>query len=247
MRIERRGEVAIVFVEGGKANAMSPELLGRLAALVGEVEASDARAMVLTGYDRYFSAGLALPILIDLDRAAMRGFMDAFDRAMLRVYACPLPVVASVNGHAIAGGCVLAMQCDARLMADGDFKIGLSEAQLGIGLPATVVEPLRALVPASSLSPIALEGRLLSPKDAVGLGLVDRVVAKDELLSRAVERATELARTPPSAYRQLKSSLRRPVIEAIERSAESCRESWLDTWFSADAQERLRSAVAKIS
>ena len=96
----------------------------------------------------------------------------AFSATMLRLYASPLPLVVAVNGHAIAGGCVLALMADLRLMVEeDDAKIGLNEVQLGIGLPASVVEPLRATVPAASLGPIALQGRLFNSAEAQALSL----------------------------------------------------------------------------
>ncbi len=171
--VERRGEIAVVRMTGVRANAMSAALLDGLIAAMDEVEAGDAQAVVITGTGKVFSAGLALPELIDLERPAMRAFIDRFATAMARVLTCARPVVAAVNGHAIAGGCVLATQCDVRVMADGDGRIGLNEVQLGIGLPAAVIEPLRARLPATSLAAVALEGRLFTPADALRLGLVD--------------------------------------------------------------------------
>src|SRR5262245_59121143 len=108
--MERIGEVARIRLEAGKANAMSAQLLDAIERAFDEFEASDARAAVLTGYGRYFSAGLALPTLIDLDRPAMKRFIERFNAVMERVLRCLRPVVAAVNGHAIAGGCVLLLQ-----------------------------------------------------------------------------------------------------------------------------------------
>src|SRR5687767_8894181 len=117
MHIELEHELAVLHMHAGKANSMSPALVRRLSELCAEVEASDARALVITGDGRAFSAGLALPELIDLDRNVMRAFMDEFKHAMLRVFQLPMPVVAAIDGHAIAGGCVLASQCDVRIAA----------------------------------------------------------------------------------------------------------------------------------
>jgi enoyl-CoA hydratase len=246
MRIERVKDVAVVHMQAGKANAINTEFLASIESLFDAVEASDARSVVMIGYDRFFSAGLALPALIDLDRDRMRAVMLLFDRAMMRVFTSVLPVVAAVNGHAIAGGCVLALQCDVRLMAEGDFKIGLLEAQLGIGLPSSVFEPLRAQLPSSSLVPVALEGGMFSPVEAQRLGLVDALVPPDALFDRAVARAAELAKTPRQAYGQIKRAIRRAAIDAVKEHSEAERERWLDTWFSAEARQRLRDAVAKL-
>src|SRR3989475_9437149 len=168
MRIERNGEVALIRLENGKANAIGPSFLDRLEAPPGQP--GDARAAVITGQGSAFSAGLDLPTLVDLDRVRMRAFVLRFETAMMRVFEVPIPVVAAVNGHAVAGGCVLALQADHRVMADGEARIGLKEARLGIGLPSVVVETLRAQVPASALVPVALEGLLFSPAEALRIG-----------------------------------------------------------------------------
>jgi enoyl-CoA hydratase len=246
MHIERERELAILHMRAGKANAMNPNLVHRLAELCVEIEAGNARALVITGDGRAFSAGLALPELIDLDRDAMGEFMVAFKRAMLRIFALPMPVVAAIDGHAIAGGCVLASQCDVRLAADRPMKIGINEVQLGIGLPAIVLESLRLFLPASSLLDVALQGGLFEPHDALALGLIDEIVAPEQLLERASERARELAGVPRAAYGQVKLGWRRPAIEAIERTDAALAEQWLDTWFSDEAQVRLRAVVERV-
>jgi len=179
--------VQVLRLEGGKANAMDVALLDTIERLIDDLERAPARAAVLTGYERFFSAGLAVPRLIDLDRPAMRAFIDRFARAMMRVLACEKPLVAAINGHAIAGGCVLALMCDERICIDDGAKIGLNETQLGIGLPAIVIEPLRAAVPPASLAPIALEGRLFSPREAHALGLVHELAPEASQTARAAQ------------------------------------------------------------
>lgn len=247
MEIEAVGEVAVLRLRGGKANALSQPLLERLIELVDEVERSGAGALVVTGVDRHFSAGLALPTLVDLDRAAMRAFMELFGTAMRHVLATPRPVIAAINGHAIAGGCVLALQCDRRIAADSDIRLGLNEVALGIGLPAVVVEPLRhALRPADAFE-VAAGGELYTPARALALGLVDEIAPADELEARALARASALARVPRAAFAQVKASLRRPMIEALDRTGAGELEAWLDTWFSDVARTRIADAVARLS
>jgi enoyl-CoA hydratase len=243
--VEQVGAVAVVRMRAGRANALARPLLEAIVGAFQRVDASGARAVVIIGEANAFSAGLALPDLIALDRPAMTEAIGLFETAMRTVLACPLPTVAAINGHAIAGGCVLALMCDARIAAAGGSRIGLNEAQLGIGLPAIVVEPLRHRVSPSSLVRVALDGTLFSPDDAQRAGLVDEVVSPDRLEPRAVERAKELAKHP-AAYAQIKRALLRPILETIDRASSHEREAWLDTWFSDDAQRTLRSAVDKI-
>ena len=133
MQIETSGEVAVLPMRAGKANAIGSAFLDRLSAQLDAVEASGASALVLTGEGRAFSAGLDLPEVSRLDRGALERFIRRFSEVMLRVFALPVPVVAAINGHAIAGGCVLAMQADVRLAAEGDYRIGLNEVAIGLG------------------------------------------------------------------------------------------------------------------
>jgi enoyl-CoA hydratase len=246
MEIVRDGEVAVLHMRAGKGNAMSPAMLTALRDAVLGIDRSDARALVITGDGGFFSGGLALPEIIDYERDRAREFIDLFASAMRAVLTASLPVVAAINGHAIAGGCVLALQCDARIAANGPLKIGLNEVQLGIGLPAAVTEPLRLRVPPSSIVPVALEGTLFEPARALALGLVDEVVASGELLARAGARAAELARAPRGAYAQVKAALIRPALAAIDQHGADERERWLDTWYAPGAQAILRAAVARL-
>src|SRR6266404_558717 len=243
MRIERQGPVALLRMENGKANAISAALLERLDGLIEEL--GDARAAVITGQGTAFCAGLDLPALVYLDRATMRGFIRRFEQVILRIFELPIPLIAAVNSHAVAGGCVLALQADVRIGADREARFGLNETQLGIGLPAPVVEILRWQVPGSSLAPLALEGRLVSPREALQLGLLHEVVPEADLLSRALERATTLAALPPAGLRMVKESLRKPAAVAARANESAESERWLDTWFSADSQRKLREAVAR--
>jgi enoyl-CoA hydratase len=240
-------DIALLRLEGGKANAMTPDLLDTLEHMIDAFERSPAAAAVLTGYDRYFSGGLALTHIIDFDVLEMRGFIEHFSRAMVRVFACHKPIVAAVNGHAIAGGCVLALMCDWRIAVDDPaVRIGLNEAQLGIGLPSIVIESLRTAVPPASIPPIAIEGTLMAPSDARTLGLVHQLAPAGELLAQATAKAKAYAALPSAAVGHIKHALRAPSLEAVARTADSDATRWLETWFSPEAQSRLRAAVARL-
>jgi enoyl-CoA hydratase len=244
MQIERIDDIALLRMNAGKANAMDRAFLERLGTLLDECR--DARAVILTGYQRFFSAGLALPALIDLDRPAMTELIDLFSRTMARVYTLSVPVIAAINGHALAGGCVLALQTDRRIIVDDGIKLGLNEVQLGIGLPALVIETLRAEVPPTSLGPLAREGRIVMPHEALELDMVHALAQTDDLESRAIDMARSLMRLPPAAYAQVKHALRAPVIRAIEATRAEIDAAWIDTWFSDEAQSRLRDAVSRL-
>ncbi|MGO8971841.1 MAG: enoyl-CoA hydratase/isomerase family protein [Myxococcaceae bacterium] len=247
MDVERRGAVALLRMRAGKANAIGPAFLDALQALLDSLVAVPPGALVLIGEGRAFSAGLDLPALVDLPEAALTDFIHRFSATMLRVFTLPFPVVAAVNGHAVAGGCVLALQADQRLMAQGEARIGLNEVRLGIGLPVAVVETLRCQVPAGSLFSVAAEGGLFTPDEALRLGLVHAVVSPEALLERALERATALAALPSVAFAQVKASLRHPALANIEAAGPTDAAGWVRTFAAPEAQRLLRDVVARLT
>ncbi|MFL5313358.1 MAG: enoyl-CoA hydratase-related protein [Myxococcales bacterium] len=247
MLLERVGEAMVLRMRAGKANAIGPAWLDRMETLLDDALAARARALVITGYEGFFSAGLDLPALDALDDQAMGSFMSGFSRTMLRIFELPMPVVAAVNGHAIAGGCVLALQADVRIGAASDFRVGLNEVQLGIGLPAVVLEALRAQLPAPSLLPVAQEGRLFSPEEALSVGLLHEVVPADRLEQRAVARAMELGALPAAGFATVKRGLRAPVAQRVRDLASQDASRWAETWSSEDARERRRRAIERLS
>jgi len=244
MGLEFTEQVAVLRMDFGKANAIGEAFLERMSALLDEVSGRKARALVLTGDGRIFCAGLDLPALLDRSAEEIAGFMDRFSTFMLRLFEMPIPVVAAVDGHAVAGGCVLALQTDFRFMSGG--TIGLNEVRIGVGLPAVVLETLKLQVSARALRTIALEGRLFEPDAALHIGLVDEVVGPDRLILSALEKAREMGALPAVSFARIKHSLRAPVAEAARRAAEIDKKSWAGGFASPEAQKILREVVERL-
>src|SRR5215468_910513 len=176
----------------GKASALDVELLD---ALLGELDgaAEDVRAFILTGTGSIFSAGVDLFRLTEGGADYVRRFLPLLSRFVRALFAFPGPVVAAANGHAIAGGCVIVLAADVRLMAEGAGKIGVPELLVGVPFPATALEVVRFAVPRDKVQSLIYTGRTLPPREALTAGLVDEVVAPDDLLARAREIARQLA------------------------------------------------------
>lgn len=248
MQVEHVDGVGVVRMKHGGANAMNTDFFAALESAVGRVESSPARALLLTGHGRFFSAGLDLPLVVDLTRDELRAFVRQFSSAMMRVCSVAMPVVAAINGHAIAGGCILALQCDERVMIDdARAKIGLNEVQLGLGLPQFAVEMVQMRVPAAHWRRVLRTGALMSPADALGAELVDELAPGHELEARAMDRAIELASLPPLASANIKRGLRRPVLERVLARFEEDAEALSRTIESDDAQRLLRAAAEGLS
>jgi enoyl-CoA hydratase len=182
--------------------------------------------VVLTGAGKCFSAGVDLPAILAGGADYTDRFLTSLSAAFSAVFDYPAPVVAAINGHAIAGGCVLAMCADVRLMSKG--TIGLSEVAVGVPFPVAALEICRhAMGPAVTRA--ALQADTISPESALARGWIDEVVADDELVGRATAIASELGRHSPAAYAATKEQLRFPVRAAINTGAAidaEVRASW---------------------
>jgi enoyl-CoA hydratase len=228
----------------GKASALDVDLLD---ALLRELDgmAEDVRAVVLTGTGSIFSAGVDLFRLTREGADYVRRFLPLLSRLVRALFAFPRPVVAAVNGHAIAGGCVLVLAADARLMAEGSGRIGLPELLVGVPFPAAPLGVVRFAVPRDWLQSLVYRGRALPPGEALAAGLVDEVVAADALLARAQEVARQLALIPPQAYRLTKECLRAEALAWIDTMSERNDAAALEVWSAAETHAHIREYLRR--
>ncbi len=238
------GDIHLIRLEYGKANAIDGRFTAFLAGELDRAIESGRKAVVLTGREGFFSAGLDLRGLPE-GREEMASFLDGFEKLNQKLLEFPLPLVVAVNGHAIAGGCILASTGDLRLGAAGSYKIGVSEVTLGIVFPASAFEIMRATLAPRFVPEVLLGGKLLDPETAVEAGILHRVVPPEELLVAAEAAARELGEKPPLAFRHSKLALRAPVLERIERTRVESRRLFLETWFSPEVAERRKAMLAK--
>jgi enoyl-CoA hydratase len=216
IEVSSQDGVALLRMADGKANTMSTEFCREVAARVEEVGRSPARAVVITGNGRIFSAGVDLIRLRDGGVPYVREFLPALSTMLRSVFVCPKPVVAAINGHAIAGGCVLACAADRRLMAREAGHIGVTELLVGVPFPPAAMEIMRAAVAPQYFEDTILSGATFAPPEAVTRGLVHDIVEPDALLDRAIAAATTLAALPPAAFALTKRQLRAPTIERLD-------------------------------
>jgi enoyl-CoA hydratase len=237
------GDVAVLGLELGRGNVINHASIAAMLAALDEVR--DARAVVITGQGKVFCGGLDLLTIYRYDRAELSAFCEAFDGFFRSVLAFERPLVAAINGHAIAGGCILAMACDLRVMADGPFQIAVNEVQLGIPFPAAAFEIARRATPQAARAAVLLQGKRFSPVEAREAGLVHRVAA--DARAAAVEEARAFAAAGAGAVRDVKADLLAPVLARIDAGAAEKRERFLDRWFSPEARARIGAVHAELS
>ncbi len=214
------GEVAVLTMAHGPVNALDAALCDAISDIFDALAHDPARAVVLTGSGRSFSAGVDLRSFLAGGADWVARFLPSLSRMFRAVFTLPKPVVAAVNGHAIAGGCVLACCADTVLMAGG--RIGVPELAVGVPFPAVPLEIVRYAVGDAVARRLMLSARLVEGAEAVTLGLVDRLVEPDALAAQAVAAARALAAgTPPDTFAQTKTQLRREALALMDAHAEA--------------------------
>lgn len=228
------------------ANALSPELLAAIAAEVTRAPDEGAEALVLSGSPGIFSAGLDVPALLSLDRDELVQGLGKFFGAMAALATSEIPVAAAVTGHSPAGGAVLTLFCDWRVMAEGSFKIGLNEVRIGLPMPSAIAEALARLLGRRQADSLCVTGRLLAPEEALSVGFVDQVVAMEQVVPEAVAWCVELTRFPARAVRETRRTLRRDLVEIIEEARTADVEAMTRDWFRPEVQAPLKALAARL-
>lgn len=226
-------------------NAMTSEMLQALAAAVRQAPEDGARALVLSGREGMFSAGLDLPWVVSLDEAGARELVETLFDAMRAIALSDVPIAAAVTGHAPAGGMVLAMWCDHRVMARGPYRIGLNEVEVGLPLPPLLVQGLTRLVGEHAAARLILGAILPEAEEAHRLGIVDELAEPAEVVDRALAVAARWASLP-----------QRALLEARENGRAGLRELFWDlgseedrftrAFLADDARDAMRAVVERL-
>jgi len=239
---EVRGGVGVVRLAYGKASALDTGLCRAIAGAIAEVE-REGRALVLTGTGGIFCAGVDLRRQLDASADETAEFLRALDDAFEALLRFPGPSVAALNGHAIAGGAVLAAACDHRILAEGKARIGVPELLVGVPFPPAALEILRHALPARELGPAVYSGRTWPAPEALARSFVHELAPPDEVLARAIERAEALHAIPRETFRVTKEQMLRPVLRRIEESRGQHEEHILARWQDDETREAMRRYV----
>ncbi|MFQ5671233.1 MAG: enoyl-CoA hydratase/isomerase family protein [Acidobacteriota bacterium] len=240
----REGPLALIRMNTRHGNALNPDLFRELSLAVEQAAGdSGVRGVLLTSTGKIFSPGLDLQELLEFDRPAMEVFMDQFGTTLLSLYTFPKPLVAGISGHAIAGGCVLALTADWRILKEG-ASIGLNEVRVGVPLPFSVALLLREMIRRPFLGEVALLGRNFSGEAAVAAGLVHELCGGDRFEASCISRLEEYASRDPAALAITKKYLRSVTLERMRVGDSPYRCEFLDCWFSPGTRRNIQAIVA---
>ena len=240
LTIEQRGELALVRIDRPPANAFDPEFLAEGRAVHDELRAAEPGAVVITGRPGFFSAGVDLRVAPTLGPDEQRGMVDGINRTFLDWYSFPRPVVAAVNGHAVAGGLILALCADHRV-GNGEGRLGLTELRAGIPYPVAAITIVKAELSPPAARELALRADLVNQRTGLEMGLLDELVEPGELEDRALAVAGELAALPRFAYARVKDQVRGTTIAELRDRLDRGEDPMLGGWL---GEETARASAA---
>ncbi len=226
-------------------NALDAAFTECLSAAVLEAPSRGARAIVLSGQPGMFSAGLDVPALLRADREGMQRLFRALLAVQSAIARSSVPVIAAITGHAPAGGTVLAIHCDYRVMASGPYMMGLNEVAVGLTPGPLLCRAFARLVGEHRAVALLTRGAMLDPAMALAVGLVDEVCTLDEVVPRAHAYARELIALPARAMQITRETARAPLVALFDEDAEAFVEAATEIWFAEETQARLRSLFTK--
>lgn len=226
-----------ITIQGPGKNALSTAVMDDLLA---QLDAAREEPLLVTGAGDAFSAGLNLKEVASLDAAGMRGFLTKFEALVARLYGHPAPTAAAVNGHAIAGGCVLALCCDARVATRGKAKIGLNELAIGARFPPLTLALVRDRLSKRYLDTVVLGAALVDGEGAARVGIVNEVA--EDPLAVGRQRLEALAAHPRASYAAVKRDLHAPVLAA----AATCDwDELISIWMHPETRQRMQAQLAR--
>jgi len=244
--IIRHGAIAEIRLARPPVNALNLELLRTLRDSLDTVVREGARGIVLSGTQGMFSAGVDVPALLQADRDGVRGFWREFFGTGCTLAQSPVPVVAAITGHSPAGGAVLSLFCDYRVMADGPYKIGLNEVQVGLTVPDCIQFALRRIVGAYRAERLLVAGAMIDSAEALACGFVDETTAIDQVVTRARVWLDDLLTRPAHSMLATRRIARADLIEVWSDVDALPIDDFLDGFYHPQTQAVLQALVARL-
>lgn len=226
-------------------NALDPGLIAALRDAVEQAPAQGAQALLISGRSGMYSAGLDIPVLLTLDDAALARCFENFFGLMAALARSPVPIAAAITGHSPAGGAVIALFCDYRVMAAGPFRIGLNEVQVGLTVPTVIRDALARLLGPYRAERLLVSGTMLEAEAALRIGMVDELIEVDQVPQRALSWLQALLALPRQAMLETRAVARADLIAATRREQLPIAQFGA-MWHRAETQAILHALVARL-
>jgi enoyl-CoA hydratase/carnithine racemase len=242
----RHGEILQLHLARAPVNALNAELLVHLREAISAAPGDGVRALLISGGPNVFSAGLDVPHLLTLERDELEAAWREFFGVCEALARSPLPSVAAICGHSPAGGAVISLFCDYRLMARGPFRIGLNEVQVGLVVPECIQFALRRVIGTYRAERLLVSGAMIDAEQAHAIGMVDELTDVDHVVARGITWLEDLLKLPSKAMHATRRIARADLIENISDPSRLDLPRFLDEWYSDETQAVLHSLVARL-
>ncbi|MGB2692595.1 MAG: enoyl-CoA hydratase/isomerase family protein [Thermodesulfobacteriota bacterium] len=234
-------KTAIITINRPKVNALNDRLIVELRAAFQNAQSNDyINAVILTGEGSFFSFGFDVPEFVSYPKSSFESYVINYSELIKEIFMFPKPVIAALNGHAIAGGCVLALACDYRVMVSPKAKIALNEMTFGSSLFSCVTETLQYAVGNKNSEKIVYSGKMHSAQEALSLGLIDQIANEDQFSQLVSEVAQDFAGKDKTAFASIKKMLKQETLNRIESRERETISEFVDIWYSQDTRENLK-------
>jgi enoyl-CoA hydratase/carnithine racemase len=244
IKVSIKDRLAIITLNRGKSNALNREMIKELNDILTHIDEDDAIGGVLiTGRENFFSAGLDLIELYDYNEEEVLSFWKLFLTFTANLTAFKKPLVAAINGHSPAGGCVIALACDARVMAEGKFIIGLNEVPVGIIVPKSIFELYAFWIGQAHAARSLLEGKLFSPEEALQVGLVDELVKQESIITAAERKVRKYMAFEANTWQQSKKNIRQELTKSLAADQSAALDVMLKQWWSPATRSILKTII----
>ena len=239
-------DVVRLIIRSGKGNPLTPQLLDELNEALDDLATKSPRALILDSDGaKIFSGGFALPIIADWSKNQIEAFLNRFSDILQKFLAFPAPSICVIEGHAIAGGFILSLATDLRIVGSGKQMFGLSEVNLGAAVPAGAQVLLAARTSSQHALRLSMTGRYIDPQQAKEIGFADYV--SENPLQDGIDLATELAQKPSLGVNVTRQFRNAPIAKRILQADQAGMEDFLKSWFSPEAQQGIKALAAKLS
>lgn len=242
--VQERDRVAHITLRHGRVNAMDMEFCQALEHQLRTLADSSLRAVTITGHGHVFSAGIDLKRWLAEPADYVVPFLEVIESLFATCFTFPKPLISLINGHAIAGGCMLAISADYRLLAPG-AKIGIPELRVGVPLPITAVEMVRFVAANQAFQRLVNVGATFVDAEAVAVGLADEIVPVDEMAASAARIVDEFSVVPTATFQFSKRQTRAPVLAAIAANRQRLYNEYLQIWQSPQIRESIKRYVGE--
>jgi len=239
-------QVIEIRLDRPPVNALNPALVRALSDALQQRTANGARALVLSGRQGLFSAGLDVPELLSLDEAGMRQFWRDFFGLLQLVATSPVPIVTALTGHSPAGGTVIAMYTDYRIQAAGDFRLGLNEVQVGLVIPPVIHQALVRLIGPYAAERHLVAGDMIPATQALEIGLIDEIVPAEQVVEQAVSWCRRHLALPRQAMLATRALCRADLVDCFKAAEALDVDGFVRGWFSEETQATMRGLVERL-